>query len=454
MNYKVKIIGAGLSGSEAAWQLARAGVEVELFEMRPNLMTRAHRTGLCAELVCSNSFRGNDLSNAVGLLKRELIELDSLIMEAALAAQVPAGGALAVDREVFSHYVHTKIHKHPQIQVIVGEVSEVPQAAPNAPVIVATGPLTSATLSSSIAQLTGEAHLAFYDAISPIILAESIDFTKTFRASRYGKGGGDDYLNLPLTREEYYRFVSDVTSAEKHSGHEEVENDEVLKPFEGCMPIEDMIERGPDTLLFGPFKPVGLVDPVSGKRPFAVVQLRQDDKAGKLWSMVGMQTRLKHGEQLRIFRTLPGLAQAEFVRLGSVHRNTFINSPACLEPTLQFRTRPGLFFAGQLTGVEGYVESTAGGLVAGLNAARLIRGEPLLTFPPNSAIGALLHYISDPERRDFQPMNISYGLMPSYLQSATRTEEGKRISKKDRRVNASLSALESVRQLVAENGKG
>lgn len=454
MSKRVKIIGAGLAGSEAAWQLAMRAVPVQLFEMRPKRMTKAHQTGSCAELVCSNSFRGADLANAVGLLKAELRLMGSLIIEAADFAAVPAGGALAVDRVQFSSYVDSKIRSHPLIEVFEGEIEELPAAAESEPLIVASGPLTSPALAASIETLTGASSLAFFDAISPIVLGESLDTEKMFRASRYGKGGSEDYLNVPFTRDQYYAFVEAVSAAEKFGGHEEVESDIVdnLRPFEGCMPIEDVIERGPETLRFGAFKPVGLADPRTGREPFAVMQLRMDDKAGALWSMVGMQTRMRHGEQLRIFRTLCGMEQAEFVRLGSVHRNTFIDSPKCLESTLQFRGRPGLFFAGQVTGTEGYVESTAGGLVAGINAARVVRGEDARAFPAQSAIGSLMAYISDPERKDFQPMNISFGLMSSYTQGSTRSASGKKLPKRERRLAAAqeaLLALEQFKSLLA-----
>ncbi len=448
MNH-VKIIGAGLAGSEAAWQAVSNGVDVVLSEMRPEVMTKAHKSPYCAELVCSNSFRGADLSNAVGLLKKELSTCGSLIMEAALLAAVPAGGALAVDREIFSKYIDEKIRTHPRITIRGEEITTIPQSSVDSPVIIATGPLTSRPLARAIEELTGEGHLSFYDAISPIIVGDSINQEETFRQSRYDKGG-DDYINLPLSREEYYAFVEAVKNGEKYAGHDQVENEgEVLRPFEGCMPIEDMIERGPDTLLFGPFKSVGLIDPRTGRKPYAVAQLRQDDKAGTLWSMVGMQTRLKQGEQLRIFRTLPGLKDAEFVRLGTMHRNTFMNSPRCLNSTLEFRTRPGLFFAGQITGVEGYVESTAGGLVAGINAARLLQRKEPISFPESTAIGSLMKYISDPERKDFQPMNISFGLMPCYHQAELRNSAGKKIPKKDRRLQVSEAAIESVEKFIA-----
>lgn len=450
----VTIIGAGLAGSEAAWQLASRDIPVRLHEMRPQVMTKAHKTGECAELVCSNSLRGKALTNAVGLLKEELRRLDSLIMKAADHAEVPAGGALAVDRVLFSRYIDEKIRLHPLITFVTDEVTQLPQASREHPVIVATGPLTSATLAKEIEKVTGSGSLAFFDAISPIILGESIDRSVIFSQSRYDKGGGDDYLNIPLTRDEYVAFVSAVDQGEKFGGYAEVEADAVdnLRPFEGCMPIEEMVARGPETLRFGPMKPVGLTDPRTGKRPYAVIQLRQDDKAGTLWSMVGFQTRLKHPEQLRIFRSLPGLSNAEFVRLGSVHRNTFIDSPKCLANTLELRKHPGLFFAGQITGVEGYVESTAGGLVAGINVGRLIRDLPLLTFPQETAIGALLHYVSDPDRKDFQPMNISFGLMPTYLAEASVSKKIRVLSKDERRLQTSERALQLVTQLRAAVG--
>ena len=447
---RVTIVGGGLAGSEAAWQLVSRGIPVTIHEMRPQTMTKAHKSGSFAELVCSNSFRGADLSNAVGLLKAELKLLGSLVMEAALVAQVPAGGALAVDRDVFSAYVDQKLRTHPLVEVCEGEVTEIPEPSATNPVIIATGPLTSKSLATAIEQITGRGQLAFFDAISPIILDESIDHSKVFRQSRYDKGEGDDYLNIALDEPEYYAFIDAVNKGEKFGGHEEVEADQVdsLRPFEGCMPIEDMIARGPETLRFGPFKPTGLTDPRTGRRPHAVAQLRQDDKGAKLWSMVGMQTRLRHPEQLRIFRTLPGLEHAEFVRLGSVHRNTFIESPKCLDATLAFRNRTGLFFAGQITGVEGYVESTAGGLLAGVNAARLLNSKPLMTLPIDTAIGALMAYISDPDRKDFQPMNISFGLMPTYLEAETRTAKGKKISKSDRRLEAANRALAQLQELA------
>lgn len=441
----VQIIGGGLAGSEAAWQVATRGMPVRLYEMRPTRMTRAHQTENLAELVCSNSFRGAELSQAVGLLKFELRALRSLIMECGDLAAVPAGGAMAVDRERFSELVTQRLQAHPLITIVRDEVTTLPEFSRTAPLIIATGPLTSAPLARELIRISGSDQLAFYDAISPIITAESLDMNVIFRQSRYEKGGGDDYLNLPLSRDEYTTFVQAVAVAEKFSGHEEVEGEPILdlRPFEGCMPIEDMIARGPETLRFGPFKPVGLEDPRTGERPFAVCQLRQDNREGTLWSMVGMQTRMKHPEQLRIFRSLPGLANAEFVRLGSVHRNTFLNSPACINPTLEFRSHPGLFIAGQVSGTEGYVESTAGGMAAGLNALRVARGEVPIEFPRSTAHGSLFHYISDNERKNFQPMNISFGLIASYFEATYS-----KLAKKDRRLAVSKQALLDIEQLI------
>ncbi len=446
---KVSIIGGGLAGSEAAYQISRTGIPVDLFEMRPQVMTRAHKTGKCAELVCSNSFRGADLSNAVGLLKEELKIWDSLIMSSALRAKIPAGGALAVDRELFSSEIDSYIRNNPLITVHSEECTKIPEPNKSHAVIVASGPLSSPGLSAEIKKLTGEDHLAFYDAISPIIHADSINTSVAFKQSRYDKGGTDDYYNLPLNKEQYENFIRLITEAEKYAGHEEVESDSIegLRPFEGCMPIEDMVSRGADTLRHGPLKPMGLTDPETGRRPYAVIQLRQDDTAGSLWSMVGFQTRMKHPEQLRVFRTIPGLEEAEFVRLGSVHRNTFINSPKCLSNTLMFRNSPGLFFAGQLTGTEGYVESTTGGLIAGINAIRFLQGKDPLVFPVETAMGSLIHYISDPERKYFQPMNISFGLMPTYSENLL-DENGKKIKdKKAKRLQVSNKALEISQKL-------
>lgn len=440
----IRIIGAGLSGSEAAWQIAKAGIAVKLYEMRPNKMTQAHKSGNCAELVCSNSLRGVALHNAVGLLKEELRLLDSLIMKVADETKVPAGGALAVDREEFSRVVSEKIRSHPLISYEVSEVLDVPSADASSPVIIASGPLTSEPLAASIRALAGENMLSFYDAISPIIAHDSIDYSVLFRQSRYDKGG-DDYLNIPLSREQYYGFIDELKRAERVCVHSDIDGfaDTKIRPFEGCMPIEDMVDRGDDTLAFGPMKPVGLCDPRTNVRPYAVIQLRQDDLQGTLWSMVGFQTRLTYGEQVRVFRSLPGLNNAEFVRLGSVHRNTFLESPLCLDNTFGFRRMRGLFFGGQITGVEGYVESTASGLLAGINARRLYEGKELISFSSDTCIGSLANYISDANRKDFQPMNASYGLMtPSAY-------DKRKLGKKERRLLQANNALEQVRQVVA-----
>jgi methylenetetrahydrofolate--tRNA-(uracil-5-)-methyltransferase len=417
--------------------------------MRPGKRSKAHKTDLFAELVCSNSFRGAALSNAVGLLKKELVQCGSLIMSAAHEAQVPAGGALAVDRELFSQIIHQTLTENPLVEITSEEATAIPPFSRKKPAIIATGPLTSPDLSRAIQELTGDQSLAFFDAISPIITLDSIDHSKVFRASRYGKGA-DDYLNIPLNQEEYYTFVQAVQEAEKYGGHADVESDQVdnLRPFEGCMPIEDMIARGPDTLRFGPFKPVGLTNPATNQESYANVQLRQDNREGTLWSMVGVQTRMKHPDQKRIFTTLlPGLQDAEFVRLGSVHRNTFIDSPRCLSSTLEMREHPGLYFAGQITGTEGYVESTTGGLVAGVNAGR----DHPACFPRDTAIGSLMNYISEPDRKNFQPMNISFGLMNSYFEIPKKIE-GKRLSKKERREKTSENALQSISAFCGDLG--
>jgi methylenetetrahydrofolate--tRNA-(uracil-5-)-methyltransferase len=456
MSKKVVIIGGGLAGCEAAWQVASRGINVELFEMRPTTTTKAHKTDKLAELVCSNSFRGAALTNAVGLLKEELKILGSLIMEAALVAQVPAGGALAVDRVVFSEYVHNKIHQHPLIKVNVSEVTKIPRSAIDSPVIIATGPLTSPTLSKQIELLTGSERLSFFDAISPVILKESINESFMFKQSRWDKGESSDYLNIPLNKEEYLKFIEDIMTAEKFGGHDEVESDSIegLRPFEGCMPIEDMASRGVDTLRHGPLKPTGLTDPKTGRWPYACVQLRQDDKAGQLWSLVGFQTRMRHPEQIRVIKSLPGLKDAEFVRLGSVHRNSFIESPKLLNADMQMRNVPGLFFAGQITGVEGYVESTAAGMVAGINAAKLLNNESSYVFPTNTAIGGLMNYISDPAREFFQPMNISFGIIPAYFEQPTLivNDNGKKqkIGKDQRRIKVAQDALLAIGKIVKE----
>ncbi|HEX2928723.1 MAG TPA: methylenetetrahydrofolate--tRNA-(uracil(54)-C(5))-methyltransferase (FADH(2)-oxidizing) TrmFO [Candidatus Binatia bacterium] len=401
---KVCIIGGGLAGTEAAWQLARRGLAVELFEMRPQRMTEAHATANLGELVCSNSLRSDSLTAPAGLLKAEMRELDSLVIRVAEAHRVPAGAALAVDREGFSRALTAAIEALSIVRITHHEVREIRD---DGIVILASGPLTSPALSEQLAQRLGEEHLYFYDAISPIVSAESIDRDIAFRASRYDKGG-DDYLNLPLTRVEYDRFLEALLAAERVPTHDF----ERFVPFEGCMPIEEMADRGKETLAFGPMRAVGLIDPRTGKRPHAVVQLRQENREKTLYNLVGFQTKMTYPEQRKVFALIPGLANAEFVRLGSLHRNTFINSPLHLLPTLQWRQRATLFFAGQMTGVEGYIESAATGLLAGINAARLVAGKEPVIPPATTALGALLRYITDPERKRFQPMNVNFGLMP------------------------------------------
>jgi methylenetetrahydrofolate--tRNA-(uracil-5-)-methyltransferase len=402
----VNVIGGGLAGSEAAWQLARRGVRVRLFEMRPLRGTEAHRSDRLGELVCSNSFRSAGLDAAVGLLKEEMRRLGSLVMDAADLARVPAGAALAVDREVFSAEITRRIEAEPSIEIIREEVGALDRFG-CAFVIVASGPLTSPALYAELRRLFGRDHLYFYDAISPIVTAESIDRSVVFSASRYQKGG-DDYLNCPLRREEYERFVDEVLLAEKVPTREF----ERCIYFEGCMPIEELARRGRDTLAFGPMRPVGLVDPRTGRLPHAVVQLRQDNRDATLYSLVGFQTKMTHTEQRRVLRLIPGLERAEFVRLGSLHRNTFIHSPSLLESTMEFRRQRSLFFAGQLIGVEGYVESAASGLLAGVNAARRVEGRRCVVPPPTTALGSLVAHVTASERRQFQPMNANYGLFP------------------------------------------
>jgi methylenetetrahydrofolate--tRNA-(uracil-5-)-methyltransferase len=403
----VRIIGGGLAGCEAAWQLARRGFAVRLHEMRPVRPTEAHRTDRLAELVCSNSFRSASLDCAVGLLKEEMRLLGSLVMEAAESAHVPAGAALAVDRDIFAAEITRRIESEPNIELVREEVRSLAELASET-VVVASGPLTSAALYEDLRSLFGRDHLYFYDAISPIVTAESIDRTVAFPASRYGKGG-EDYLNCPLDRTEYERFVDALLGAATVPTREF----EKCIYFEGCMPIEELARRGARTLAFGPMRPVGLTDPRSGRRPHAVVQLRQDDRRATLYSLVGFQTKMTHPEQRRVLRLIPGLERAEFVRLGSLHRNTFIHSPTLLHPTLELIGRSGCFFAGQLVGVEGYVESAATGLLAGINAGRSHGGRSGIAPPPTTTLGSLLAYVTDRNRREFQPMNANYGLFPS-----------------------------------------
>lgn len=420
---KVIVIGAGLAGSEAAWQAAEHGAQVTLFEMRPLRSTPAHKTDGFAELVCSNSLRGAGLENAVGVLKEEMRRMRSLIMQAADATAVPAGGALAVDRTKFSDYVTARIKQHSNITVQHEEITQIP-STDEAIVIIASGPLTDGALSAEIAALLGNDSFYFYDAAAPLVTGSSIDMMHAYRASRYGKGDAA-YINCPMNEEQYEAFYAALTTAETAQAHDFEK--EIF--FEGCMPVEVMAARGKDTLLYGPLKPVGLEHPETGVRPYAVVQLRQDNAEGTIYNMVGFQTRLKWPEQQRVFRMIPGLTNAEFLRYGVMHRNSFINAPRHLRSTFQLRINERLFFAGQMTGVEGYVESAASGLMAGVNAARLAgNGEPLV-FPSKTCHGALAHYITSCDPMHFQPMNINFGLLPplAHLPRRTRKPEKKRL---------------------------
>lgn len=446
---KVTIIGAGLAGSEAANYLANKGIQVDLYEMRLKVETKAHKTDKCAELVCSNSLKSMEFTNAVGLLKEEMKVLDSIMMESSEHTKVPAGNALAVDRHLFSEYIDNKIKSNPNINFINSEITEIPTATKESPVIIASGPLTSKSLTEKIEVITGTDNLAFFDAIAPIFYAESLNMDTLFKMSRYSKGT-DDYINIPMNKEEYLTFMNAIVESDKYTGNEEVESDspEKLRPFEGCMPVEDLALRGINTPRFGPMKPKGLTDPRTDREPYAAIQLRQDDKDGKCWSMVGMQTRMKRHEQDKILRSLPGMQNAEFVRYGSFHRNTFIDSPNCLNATLEFRTNPGLFFAGQITGTEGYVESAVGGLIAGVNTLRRLENKEPLVFPIETATGALFNYISDPERKKFQPMNMTYGIMPSYHKLA---EENRKMNKIDKRTKTSENALSSFKEFIKSN---
>ncbi len=432
------VVGAGLAGAEATWQLVRRGVPVVLYEMRPQKQTPAHNTGEFAELVCSNSLRAEALTNAVGLLKEEMRRLGSLIMACADAHRVPAGGALAVDRELFAAAVTERLSGHPLVTVRREEITAVPAGEP---VVLATGPLTSDALADEIRRLTGHEHLYFFDAVAPIVTLESVDQDRVFRSSRYDRGD-PAYLNCPMSREEYERFWEALVAAERAPRH----GFERETHFEGCLPVEVIAARGRETLLFGPLKPVGLVDPRTHARPHAVVQLRQDNREGTLYNLVGFQTNLKWGEQRRVFSMIPGLEQAEYVRYGVMHRNTYINAPVLLNPTLVLKNRPGLFIAGQLSGVEGYVESAAAGLVAGLNAARLSKGRELLVFPPETAHGALLNYIVTADPANFQPMNVNFGLFPPL--------PGKRLRRRpERNLAHAQRALERLAAWLAEKGE-
>lgn len=470
----IRIIGGGLAGCEAAWQAASAGLSVTLYEMRPVRGTAVHKTDRLAELVCSNSFRGDKIDNAVGLLKEEMRRLGSLVLRAAEQSRVPAGAALAVDRERFADSITEAISTHPLITVVRAEMRSIPDGSPTDPVIVATGPLTSEALSADVARLVGSSQLYFYDAISPIVLAESIDGSKVFRQSRWDRSirnavpstslgvglagqvglvgpeggaaevacgvddGQGDYLNCPMTREEYARFYDALTHAESATVHDFDKE----RFFEGCLPVEVMAHRGVDTLRFGPMKPVGLTDPRTGRAPYAVVQLRQDNLAADHFSLVGFQTQLKWGEQARVLRLIPGLEQAEFVRYGMVHRNTYVNGPTVLTETWQLRQHPAVFFAGQMSGVEGYVESAASGLLAGLNAAALASGRPTSCPPRTTAIGALAYYASHADPAHYEPSNITFGIMEPLVKPPR--------SKMERKLAMANRALEALAHWTAD----
>ncbi len=402
---RATVVGGGLAGCEAAWALATRGHRVTLHEMRPQVRTAAHQTDRLAEIVCSNTFKSTELTNAHGLLKAELRLLGSVLLDAADRARVPGGAALAVDRDVFSRDVTERVSAHPNIEIVRGEVTALPS-----PAVVATGPLTSDRLAETIRARLGLDALAFYDAIAPIVSLESLDQSRVYRLSRYGKGGGDDYLNAPFTREEYEAFVDALIGADQFTAHAF----DAVPYFEGCLPVEEMARRGRETLRFGPMKPVGLPDPRTGREPHAVVQLRQDDRAGRMWNLVGFQTRLKIPEQKRVFSMVPGLAAAEFLRYGSIHRNTYVNAPAALTAHLSARDDDRLLFGGQLVGVEGYTESLGTGLLAGINLARLLSGLAPRVPPPETMLGALLRYVHEADPAHFQPMNANFGLLPEW----------------------------------------
>ncbi len=434
---KVHIIGAGLAGSEAAWQIARRGVEVVLHEMRPSKKTPAHKTGNFAELVCSNSLRAAGLSNAVGVLKEEMRRLNSVIMFAADNAAIPAGGALAVDREEFGRLVTSKVKS--VVEFVEEEITNLDALINSDDVlIIASGPLTDGALADEIKRLTGGDDFYFYDAAAPIVTADSIDFGKAFKASRYGKGDADSYINCPMTRDEYLTFRTELIAAEKTKPHDFEQ--EIF--FEGCLPVEVLASRGEDTMRFGNLKPVGLIDPRTNQTPYAVVQLRQDNRSATLYNLVGFQTHLTWSEQRRVFRLIPGLEAAQFVRYGVMHRNTYINSPKILSPTFQLKSSPKIFFAGQITGVEGYVESAASGLMAGINAARLTKNLQPMIFPQTTCHGALANYITTAVTKNFQPMNITFGLLPPL--------EG-RVKKNLRKEKLAARALDDINSFCNEH---
>ena len=429
----VNVIGAGLAGSEAAWQIANRGVKVRLYEMRPVKQTPAHHTENFAELVCTNSLRANQLTNGVGLLKEEMRHLNSVVMQAADKHNVPAGGALAVDRDSFSKAITAAVKNHPNVEVITEEVTSIPSGL----TVVATGPLTSDLLAKEIVKFTGDDGLYFYDAAAPIVAKDSLDMDKVYLKSRYDKGEAA-YLNCPMTEEEFNAFHKELVNAEMAELHDFEDE----KFFEGCMPIEEMASRGAKTMLFGPLKPVGLEDPKTGKEPFAVVQLRQDNAVGDLYNIVGFQTHLKWGEQKRVFSMIPGLENARFVRYGVMHRNTYLRSPEMMTATYQTKARSDLFFAGQMTGVEGYVESAASGLYAGINAAKLALGQEPVIFPPETMMGAMAHYITHASKKNFQPINANFGIVPRLKQKIR--------DKRERNLQLSQRALTILDAFKAE----
>ncbi len=420
------VVGGGLAGCEAAWALAELGVKVTLYEMRPKVKTPAHQTDSLAELVCTNSFKSIDTSNAHGLLKAELRLLGSLLLMTADEVRVPAGSALAVDRVLFARLVTERVKSHRNIEVVCEEVTSLPS-----PGIVATGPLTSDRLAAVVQERLGVTHLAFFDAIAPIVAVDSLDHDVLYRMSRYGKGGGEDYLNAPFDRERYYEFVEALGAAEQYEGHDF----DKVPYFEGCLPVEEMARRGPDTLRFGPMKPVGLPDPHTGREPYAVVQLRSEDRAGQMWNLVGFQTRLKTGAQGKVFRMIPGLERAEMLRWGSVHRNTYLNSPAVLSAHLSALDDPRLMFAGQLVGVEGYTESLGTGILCGINLGRILGGDDPVLPPEETMLGSLLRYVHGADQKSFQPMNANFGLLPP-LPHRVRDKKKKREALASRSLDA------------------
>lgn len=434
----VHVIGGGLAGSEAAWQLAARGHRVVMHEMRPERPTAAHRTDRLGELVCSNTFKSTETSNAHGLLKAEMRRLGSLILVCADEARVPGGSALTVDREAFSRAVHDRLHSHPNIAVERGEVCELPRVG-----VVATGPLTSDALAESIRRRLGVDSLAFYDSIAPIIAVDSIDQSIAFRASRWGKetmenaGQEGAFFNCPFNKDEYAAFIEALTSADQFSAHDF----DKVPYFEGCMPIEEMASRGADTLRFGPMKPIGLTDPRTGRRPWAVAQLRMEDRGGRMWNLVGFQTRLRIPEQTRVFRMIPGLENAEFLRFGSIHRNSYVNSPAALTPWLSLRDDPMMLFAGQITGVEGYTESSATGLIAGINLSRMLAGEEPIVPPADTMLGALYRYLREADPQHFQPMNANFGLLDE-LSGVPASVQRDKIRKRELFAERALGSLE------------